>query len=531
MSAAENAMHPYRHAAEHPDRLALVMADTGETLTYAQLEAASNRAAQLFRAHGLKPGDVIAIMLRNGPAYPTAYWGAQRAGLMLTPISTHLRADEAAHIINDCGARLVLLDPGVGETAAALAADHARLTPAVERVYAIADLPGAEGWEAALAGMQAERIADEISGYYLVYSSGTTGRPKGVVLPFTPGPIDVETERERNSRLRLAEFGALVTFSAAPMYHAAPLAHMMMTHRAGGTSVFLTRFDPVAALKAIAAWRVNVASMVPTMFIRLLALPEAERRAHDLSSLRCVMHAAAPCPVEVKRRMMAWLGPILYESYSGSEANGRCSITPQEWLRKPGSVGRATWGALHICDEAGEELPAGESGLIYFEGPKPAEYRNDPEKTARSRHPRHPTWSTLGDIGFVDQDGYLFLNDRKDFMIVSGGVNIYPQAVEDVLIQHPKVADVAVIGAPNPMFGEEVKAVVQPHVWADAGEALAAELIDFCRTRVSDVSRPRSVDFVEALPRLPTGKLAKHEVRRRYWPQAAAPAAAVTAGC
>jgi acyl-CoA synthetase (AMP-forming)/AMP-acid ligase II len=262
------------------------------------------------------------------------------------------------------------------------------------------------------------------------------------------------------------------------------------------------------------------------MFLRLLALPPEVRAAYDLSSLRRILHNAAPCPIEAKRQMIDWLGPILHEGYSGSEANGNTYITSEEWLQKPGSVGRAAWGELHICDERGEELPAGQSGLIYFAGPAPAEYRNDPEKTARSRNPRHPSWSTLGDIGFVDADGYLFLLDRKDFMIISGGVNIYPQAVENLLIQHPKIADVAVIGVPNADFGEEVKAVVQPKDWSEAGPSLEAELIAYCVEHVSRITCPRSVDFARDLPRLPTGKLAKHEVRRRYWPDAA-PAGAV----
>jgi acyl-CoA synthetase (AMP-forming)/AMP-acid ligase II len=253
------------------------------------------------------------------------------------------------------------------------------------------------------------------------------------------------------------------------------------------------------------------------MFVRMLALPEGERASFDLSSLRYVVHAAAPCPVEIKRRMLDWFGPIINEYYSGSEANGQCFITPEEWLKKPGSVGRASVGVLHICDETGKELPAGREGMIYFESQREFGYLNDPEKTAKSRHPAHPTWSALGDIGYVDEDGYLFLTDRKDFMIISGGVNIYPQATENALILHPKVADAAVIGVPNAEFGEEVKAVVQPKDWADVSEAFAEELIAYCRERVSNVACPRSVDFVPDLPRLPTGKLAKHEVRRKYW--------------
>jgi long-chain acyl-CoA synthetase len=282
--------------------------------------------------------------------------------------------------------------------------------------------------------------------------------------------------------------------------------------------VVLDRFDAVQALRAIETWKVTSAQLVPTMFVRMLALPESEREAFNLSSLTRVSHAAAPCPISVKRRMLDWLGPIIYESYSGSEANGQCAISPEEWLRKPGSVGRAVWGVLHICDEAGRDLPSGEAGLVYFEGAQSFEYRNDDAKTSKSRHPIHPGWSTLGDIGYVDDEGYLFLRDRKDFMIISGGVNIYPQASEDLLIGHPKVFDAAVIGVPNEAFGEEVKAIVQLNDRADATEETKAELITYCRHHISKLSCPRSVDFVRELPRLPTGKLAKYEIRRSYWP-------------
>jgi acyl-CoA synthetase (AMP-forming)/AMP-acid ligase II len=293
----------------------------------------------------------------------------------------------------------------------------------------------------------------------------------------------------------------------------------IVTLRVGGTAVVLEKFDAERTLQAIQTWKVTAAQFVPTMFVRMLALPEEVRAAYDLSSLKRVTHAAAPCPVSVKRRMIEWLGPIVHEYYSGSEGNGQCAITPEEWLRKPGSVGKAVWGVLHICDESGDELAANQPGVIYFEGATSFSYRNDEAKTAKSRHPHHSDWSTIGDIGYVDEDGYLFLCDRKDFMIISGGVNIYPQAVEDLIIGHPKVLDAAVIGAPNDEFGEEVKAVVQPRDWADAGPSLASELIAYCEASVSKVSCPRSVDFVRELPRLPTGKLAKHEIRRPYWPE------------
>jgi fatty-acyl-CoA synthase len=520
-------MHPYQHALEHPDKSALVVADTGEILTYAQLDEGSNRGAQLFRKLGLKPGDAIAVMLKNGTDYAVAYWAAQRSGLMTTPISTHLKPAEAAYIVADCGAKVLITDASVGETPRALTADRGQ-TPNLLKIYAVGDTPlaGAESWREALAAQPATPIPDQVSGFYLPYSGGTTGRPKGIRVLFESGPIETEVEMELNSRRRYEGLGPLVTFTGAPLYHAAPLFQMVTTLRFGGTLVTLRRFDAEQALRAIQDWKVTYAQMVPTMFVRLLSLSPERRAAYDLSSLRRVVHAAAPCPVEVKKRMLAWLGPIIDEYYSGSEAIGQCYITAEEWLRKPGSVGRATWGRIHISGDDGEELPPGQEGLIYFEGVKMVEYRNDPEKSAKARHPQHPTWSTLGDIGYLDEDGYLFLCDRKDFMIIRGGVNIYPQAIENVLIEHPKVADAAVIGVPSAEFGEDVKAVIQLKDPADATPQVAADILAFCRAQVSDVSRPRSVDFVDELPRLPTGKLAKHEVRKKYWAEAA-PVAAV----
>lgn len=279
----------------------------------------------------------------------------------------------------------------------------------------------------------------------------------------------------------------------------------------------MLKFDAEAFLDAAQRWRASVTQMVPTMFVRLLKLPPAARMSRDLTGLRLVIHAAAPCPVPVKREMIDWLGPILYEYYGGSEGNGATGITSEEWLRKPGSVGKATWGVLHVCDETGRETAPGEQGLVYFEGGWDFHYLGDPEKTRESRNPLHPTWTTLGDIGYVDQDGYLFLTDRRSHMIISGGVNIYPQEIENLLITHPKVADAAVIGVPNPDFGEEVKAVVQPLDPADATPEFAAELIAFCRAELSPVKRPRSVDFDLALPRLDNGKLYKRLIRDRYW--------------
>ena len=286
----------------------------------------------------------------------------------------------------------------------------------------------------------------------------------------------------------------------------------------GATAVVMDKFDPEEFLKAVERYKVTAVMVVPTMFIRLLGLPDEVRRRYDLSSLKTVIHAAAPCPVPVKHAMIEWLGPIIEEFYAGSEGNGHVMISSTEWLARPGSVGRAVVGQLHICDDDGNELPVGETGTIYFGGGKPINYHNDPAKSASACNPKHSNWTTMGDVGHVDSEGYLFLSDRKDFMIISGGVNIYPQEVENLLITHPAIADAAVFGVPNPAFGEEVKAVIQLKNPDDASDALATELIAYCNARLADVKCPRSIDFERELPRAETGKLYKKELKARYWP-------------
>ena len=385
--------HPSFHARTHPDRLAMIVADTGEVLTYRQLDDGSNRVAQMLRAHGLKPGDRIAVMMRNGPDFPTVYWGATRSGLFVTLLSTHLKPAEAAYILNDCGARLLVLSASLGETPRALAAERAELIPNVEAIFHAGDepIPGAAALADELARHPAEPVADEISGFHMIYSSGTTGRPKGITVAFTPGPIDEFNALEGN----LPIYGALdplVSLNVGPLYHGAPLSTMVCTQRYGGTFVTQAKFDAEGVLAAIERYKVNTAQFVPTMFVRMLALPDAVRARHDVSSLTSVLHAAAPCPVEIKRRMLDWWGPIVHEYYSSTEGIGATAISAEEWLRKPGSVGRALLGPIHICADDGTVLPAEAEGLIYFEVPegRMASYFGDAEKTRRARHPVHP---------------------------------------------------------------------------------------------------------------------------------------------
>ncbi len=512
-------MHPYQHAANHPDRAAFVVADSGEVLTYRELDEGSNQLAHLFRSLGLKPQDRIALMLKNSRDFPLIYWAAQRSGLLMALLSSHLKPDEAEYIIGDSGATVLITTEAVGDTPRQLLADRGHRLPAIEHIFSVdgAVLPGARSlWEAAQ-GLPRTPVADEISGYHFLYSSGSTGRPKGILHKFQPGPITQLSPSDSGVGL-YERFDPLITMNCGPVYHGAPLSTMLVTHRLGGTFVTLRKFDALACLRAIETYRVCVAQFVPTMFVRMLALPVELRDSIDISSLKFATHAAAPCPVGIKRQMLDWWGPIIDEYYGATENIGATYIRAEEWLRKPGSVGRSIQGAMHICAEDGTELPVGEDGLLYFEVEpgRGSDYLNDAAKTGATRHPQHPDWASVGDIGHLDEEGYLFLTDRKDFTIISGGVNIYPQMIEDCIILHPKVIDVAVIGVPNPEYGEEVKAIVQPVDWADAGADLQREIDQWCRERISAVTCPRSYQFVEELPRLPSGKLAKKELRKLY---------------
>ena len=504
--------HPFHHAARTPDKPAYVMARTSETVTYRQLEDRSNQGAQLFRALGLERGDVIALLLENGARYFEIVFAAQRSGLLFTAMSTRLSTEEAEYIIGDCGAKVLI----VSASLAAQAAELLERNPEVRKRFAVGGpLPGHEAWEAAAAAQPAARIGDESAGRDMLYSSGTTGRPKGVKTALLDEAIDAPSTLTNVAAKLYAMGPDSVYLSPAPLYHAAPLRFNMSVLRFGGTSIVMERFDAERALALIERHRVTHSQWVPTMFVRLLKLPPETRRRYDHASLKVAIHAAAPCPVQVKQEMIRWWGPVLYEYYAGTESNGYVACDSHEWLAHPGTVGRALVGEVRILDDAGRVLPAGETGTIYFANGPAFEYHNDAAKTAASRS--REGWSTLGDVGHVDAEGYLYLTDRRHYVIISGGVNIYPQEVENLLVTHPRVADVAVIGVPNDEYGEEVKAVVQPMDMQDAGPALAAELIGFCRAHLSHLKCPRSVDFDAALPRHPTGKLYKRLLRERYW--------------
>lgn len=505
-------MHPSHHATARPDHAAYVIAETGETVSYRELEDLSNQCAQLFRTCGLQTGDAIAILMANNARYLEICWAAQRSGLYFTCISSRLTAEEVAYIVDDCDARLLVACDTVASVAEALV----DLTPRIERRFFVGgELKGYDSYEAARDRMPPERIADESKGADMLYSSGTTGRPKGIRIELSGEPIDASDPRLDNMRARYGFGEDTVYLSPAPLYHAAPLRFNLNVTAMGGTSIIMKHFDAEFALKLIEQYRVTHSQWVPTMFVRMLKLPPEIRSKYDLSSHKCAIHAAAPCPIPVKERMIEWWGPIIYEYYAGSEGNGTTAITSNEWLAHKGSVGKAVVGEIHILGDDGEELRAGEAGTIYFSGGRTFKYHKDQEKTSRAYNDKG--WSTLGDVGYMDEEGYLFLTDRKANMIISGGVNIYPQETENLLITHPKVTDVAVIGVPNEEFGEEVKAVVQPSDWGSAGPELEAELIEYCRQHLSHIKCPRSVDFERELPRHATGKLYKRLLRDRYW--------------
>lgn len=501
-SLAGMIQHPSAFAAVAPDRPAVVVGSTGQTLTYGQLEARSNQVAHVLREHGLGLGDHVAILLPNGTEFFEVMWGALRAGIYVTPVNWHLNPAEVAYILDDCGASLLF---GSAELLTALGADGALAQD--RRVAVGGQVAGSPEYEALLADAPTDPIADQSEGMYMFYSSGTTGRPKGIKPPVIGGELG-EPSSFTMLMQGLYAFGEeSIYLSPSPLYHAAPAGYTTGAHRLGSTAVVMERFDPVETLELIERHRVTHVQFVPTHMVRLLKLPEEVRSRYDLSSLQYVIHAAAPCPPEVKKDVIDWLGPIVHEYYSGSEGVGFCAIGSEEWLAHPGSVGRSMMGAVHVLGPGGDELGPGQEGQIFFEPMTRFEYHGDPDKTAAAFNDQG--WSSLGDIGWVDEEGYLYLTDRVSNMIISGGVNIYPREVEDLLVVHPAVADVAVIGVPHPEMGEAVRAIVEPAEPVADADAFGRELIARCRDQLTHYKCPTSVAVVDELPRLPTGKIAK----------------------
>jgi long-chain acyl-CoA synthetase len=504
---------PGVHAQADPGRVAITMAGTGEQVTFGELDAISNRLARTFRSLGLEAGGHVATCMENRVEVLEVAWGAHYAGLHYTFISTRLTPDEAAFIIGDSGSKVVVLTPQLGlvlmPALAGLVDDD------VTFVSIGGEVDGADDLMALAAERSPDPIPDATEGADMLYSSGTTGRPKGVLRALSGEPLGTTAGLALLGEFLMGMSPESVYLSPAPMYHAAPLKWSLESLALGASVVLMERFEPEALLSAIETHGVTHGQFVPTMFVRMLKLPEEVRNRYDVSSLQAIIHAAAPCPEDVKRAMIAWMGPIINEYYAGTEGSGFCWASAEDWLAHPGTVGKPLVGVIHIVDPDGEELPVGEEGVVYFgEGPQ-FEYHNDPEKTAEAYNERG--WSTLGDIGRVDEDGFLYLTDRQSNMIISGGVNVYPQEAENVLASHPDIYDVAVIGIPNEDFGEEVKAVVQVMDGVETSDETAGALIAYCRERLADIKCPRSVDFVDELPRLPTGKLPKRLLKDKYW--------------
>ena len=510
-------MYPGAFVDSQPDKLALIVAGSGFTQTFAQLDAGANRVSRLLRAAGLQPGDHVAVCMENHDRYFEVIWGCHYAGLVYTACSSRLTSAELTYILNDCQARVFITSKYKADQAAEVVAE----TPGIElRLMLDGTIAGYESYESAVAAQSAAPLDEErIAGVDMLYSSGTTGKPKGVARPFAHVPLELAAGGV--TPLLTLLFGVTIDsvyLSPAPFYHAAPLRFCLAAQATGCTVVAMEHFDAEQYLALIQQYRTTVSQVVPTMFVRMLKLPADVRAKYDVSSMQCIIHAAAPCPVPVKQQIIEWFGPVVHEYYAGTEGNGFVYCNSQQWLAHAGTVGTPIGCTVHICDDNGDDVAQGESGTIYFEGGATFEYHNDAEKTASSRHPKG--WSTLGDVGYLDADNFLFLTDRKSYMIISGGVNIYPQEAENVLVTHPKVIDVAVFGVPNDDFGEEVKAVVQPVTMPttdDEAAALAKELIAFCKTELADVKCPRSIDFRIELPRHPTGKLYKRLLKDEYW--------------
>lgn len=504
-------MHHTSHfASATPDRIAAIFPRGDQKISFGELEQAANRAAHAMQQIGLKPGDCIGISIVNRPEFLSVMLGAQRVGLHYVLLSTKLSIEDMAYIVEDSGARAVVISKG--SFAAEEPGNLARMGVALLGI----DLPAgaAADWSELVAAQPSSPPEQTSRGIEMLYSSGSTGRPKGIRDPLPGQPLDWDDPRNSRPAATMAIEPGSVFLQPCPLYHSAPHRFANIALHAGATLIVPDRFDAGQALAAIEAYRCTHSLWVPTMFHRMLQLPTEVRNAADLSSHKCAIHGAAPCPVHVKHKMIEWWGPILEEYYSGSEGIGSTAISSAEWLAHPGSVGKPNDTVVHILGPDGEELAAGETGDIFFETAKPFQYWGKADADAKNPDPRG--WNSLGDVGYIDADGYLYLTDRRHFMIISGGVNIYPQEIEFAFLEHPAVRDVAVIGVPNDEFGQEVRAVVQLNQPDDADAEMEDILRRFIRKRLGPVKTPKSIVFVEDFPRHATGKLYKQELIARY---------------
>jgi long-chain acyl-CoA synthetase len=508
-------MYTGKHVIDRADQPAFIMASSGAVVTYRELEARANRVAHLLADLGLERLDHFSIFMENNDRYLEICSAGERSGLYFTCVNSYLTADELAYIVSNSESKVLFTSRAllpVAREAIAQCPDMIAcfVVDAGENDDVFAD------FEEATASYPSTPLERERLGGAMLYSSGTTGRPKGIVRPLPDDTPDNPTPLYTFLQNLWGYRDGITYLSPAPLYHSAPQTAVNLAIRSGGTVIIMEKFDPEHYLELVERYQVTHSQLVPTMFSRLLKLPEDVRTKYDLSSLEVVVHAAAPCPVPVKSQMIDWWGPIIREYYGATEGMGFTACDSEEWLDHPGTVGRILLGELHICDDEMKELPQGEPGTLWFKSGSPFQYFHDVEKTKESTSP-DGSLVTVGDVGYLDEDGYLFLSDRATFMIISGGVNIYPQEAENLLITHPKVADAAVFGVPNVDLGEEVKAVVQLMPTVVASPETAQELIDFCREHLAHPKCPKSIDFEAQLPRLPTGKLYKRTLRDRYW--------------
>jgi long-chain acyl-CoA synthetase len=494
-----------------PDKVAVVTSG-GEIETFGDIAKVTNRISNALLAQGIRPGETVAGAITNRAEALAVYAACVQIGLYYVPMNSHLGADEIAYILTDAKCQLLVGDERIADVCT-IAADSAGIPQ--DRRVAVGSVPGFRKLDDFIDTASDTRPEHLRLGNRMPYTSGTTGRPKGVRWLLPEDGTDVDATISAAVTGLFAGYGMPTDASgvhliAGPLHHQAPLAFGYSALMLGNTVVLMEKWGPEATLSLIQDFGVTTTHLVPTMFHRMLLLPQSTRDGYDVSSLRKVLHAAAPCPIDTKRKMIEWLGPIVDEYYAASEGGGTY-VSAEEWLRRPGTVGRAKKGsAVKVLNEERDDCKAGEIGTVFLLITQPFEYHNDPKKTAESRH---EGYFNVGDIGYLDPEGYLYLQDRKSNVIISGGVNIYPAEVENLLSTHPAVADVAVFGVPNDEWGEEVKAVVQ-RVGTVGTER---ELIDFCRVHLAHFKCPRSIDFVDELPRLDNGKLYKRELRDAYW--------------
>ena len=512
-------MYAGEYVEKYPDRPAFSMASTGEQVSHLEYDQRCNQLAHFLVEQGMQPLDHYAIFMENNSRYFESCGAGGRSGYYYTCINSYLTADELAYILNHSESKVLI----TSREKLSVAKEALATCPNISLTLVVdgggeCESPeqGIRDFVSAVGDQPNTPIANERLGTSMLYSSGTTGRPKGIIRPLPDQPPSESLPIFGFLKQLWHAREGMVYLSPAPLYHSAPLASAYVTLRCGGTVVVMERFDPVEYLECVERYKVTHSQLVPTMFSRMLKLPEDQRTGHDLSSLEYITHGAAPCPVQVKHQMIEWWGPLIHEYYGATEGLGFAACNSEEWLAHPGTVGRVLFGELHVLDDEMNELPTGQPGTLWFKTASPFEYFNDAEKTEKANS-ADGEMSTVGDVGYIDEDGFVYLTDRKTFMIISGGVNIYPQETENLLITHPLVADAAVFGVPNEDFGEEVKAVIQVMEGVEEGDELVAQLMAFCAEHLSRQKIPRSIDFIDEMPRLPTGKLYKRKLRDPYW--------------